>query len=63
MENGNYHSKDVLKVWRDGSEVKNIECSSRVPEFNSQKPYGCSQPSAMGSDVSEDSDSVLTYIK
>jgi hypothetical protein len=43
---------------RDGSVVKS-------PEFNSQQPHGESQPSVMGSDsgVSEDSYSVLTYIK
>jgi hypothetical protein len=38
----------------------------RGPEFNSQQPHGGSQPSVMGSVpscVSEDSHSVLTYIK
>jgi hypothetical protein len=29
--------------WRDGSS----DCSSRDPEFNSQKPHGGSQPSVM----------------
>ena len=24
--------------WRDGSNVKNTDCTSRGPEFNSQKP-------------------------
>jgi hypothetical protein len=28
--------------------VKSIVCSSRGPEFNSQHPYGGSQPSVMG---------------
>ena len=37
--------------WRDGSMVKSTDCSSRGPEFNSQKPHGGSQPSVMGSDV------------
>jgi len=37
--------------WRDGSEVKSTDCSSRDPEFNSQQPHGVSQPSVMGSDA------------
>ena len=37
--------------WRDGSEVKSTDCSSRGPEFNSQQPHGVSQPSVMGSDA------------
>ena len=37
--------------WRDGSEVKDIDCSSRDPEFNSQHPHGGSQPSIMRSDA------------
>jgi hypothetical protein len=36
---------------RDGSVVKRTDCSSRGPEFNSQKPRGGSQPSIMGSDA------------
>ena len=56
-----------LVGWRDGSVVKSTNCSSRGPEFKSQHPHGGSQPSVMGSDalfcVSEDSDSVLTYVK
>ena len=46
-----------------------MDCSVRGLESNSQKPHGSSQPSVMGSDamgssdVSEDSDSVLTHIK
>ena len=47
--------------------VKSTDCSSRGSEFNSQEPHGDSQPSVMGSvsssGVSEDSDSVLIYIK
>jgi hypothetical protein len=54
--------------WRDSSVVKSSDCSSRGPEFNSQKPHGGSQPSLMGSDalfwcVSEESYSVLRHIK
>jgi hypothetical protein len=37
--------------WRDGSVVKNTDCSSRGPEFSSQQPQGGSQPSVMGSDA------------
>jgi len=42
-----------------------IACSSRGPEFNTQQPYGISQPCVMPStDVSEDSSySVLLYIQ
>jgi hypothetical protein len=36
--------------WRDGSAVKSTGCSSRGPEFNSQKSHGGSQPSVIGSD-------------
>ena len=35
--------------WRHGSAIKSTDCSSRGPEFNSQKPHGGSQPSVMGS--------------
>jgi hypothetical protein len=35
--------------WRDGSVIKNTDCSSRGPEFNFQQPHGGSQPSVMGS--------------
>jgi hypothetical protein len=38
-------------VWRDGSVVKSIVCSSRGPEYNSQQPLGGSQPSILGSDA------------
>jgi len=37
--------------WRDGSVVKSIDCSSRGPEFKSQKPHGGSQPSVKRSDA------------
>ena len=37
--------------WRDGSVVESIDCFSEGPEFNSQQPYGGSQPSVMGSDA------------
>jgi hypothetical protein len=60
--------EEYSKGWRDGSAVKSTDCSSRGPEFNSQHPHGGSQPSIMGFDnlfwcVSEDSYSVLIYIK
>ena len=35
--------------WRDGSEVKITDCSSRGPEFNSQQLHSGSQPSVMAS--------------
>jgi hypothetical protein len=37
--------------WRDGSAVKNTDCSSRGPEFKYQQPHGGSQSSVMGSDA------------
>jgi hypothetical protein len=37
--------------WRDGSEVRSTDCSSRGPEFNSQQPHGGSQPSVMESEA------------
>jgi hypothetical protein len=47
--------------------VRSTDCSSRGPEFKSQQPHGGSQPSVMGSDalsgVSDESNSVLMYIK
>jgi hypothetical protein len=43
--------------------VKSTDCSSRGPEFYSQQPQGGSQPSVIGSGVSEGSDGVLIYIK
>ena len=42
------------------NQEKSTDCSFRGPEFNSQEPHGGSQPSVMGSGVSEDNDSVLT---
>ena len=39
----------LLGGWRDGSEVKSTDCSSRGPEFNSQQPHGGLQPSVMRS--------------
>ena len=35
--------------WRDGSAIKSTGCSVRGPKFNSQQPYGGSQPSVMRS--------------
>ena len=43
--------KNTHGGWRDGSVVKNIDCSSTGPEFNSQQPHGGSQPSVIESDV------------
>jgi hypothetical protein len=48
--------KDNIKLikiggWRDGSAVKSTNCSSKGPEFKSQKPHGGSQPSVMRSDA------------
>jgi len=43
--------KKQKQGWRDGSEVRSTECSSRCPEFKSQQPYGDSQPSVMRSDA------------
>jgi hypothetical protein len=56
--------KEDWPGWRDGSAVKNTDCSSRGPEFNSQEAHGGSQPSVIGSHalfwcVSENSYSVL----
>ena len=47
-----YYKIELSRGWRDGSEVKNTDCSSRGPEFrgpefNSQQPHGGSQPSIM----------------
>jgi hypothetical protein len=41
--------KSILRGWRDGSEVRRTDCSSRGPEFNSQQPRGGSQPSVVSS--------------
>jgi hypothetical protein len=40
-----------IKKHHRGPEVKSTDCPSRGPEFNSQQPYGGSQPSVMGSDA------------
>jgi hypothetical protein len=58
--------KNKNSGWRDDSAVKNTNCSSRGPEFNSQQPHG--GPSVMGSDalfwcVSEESYSVFIEIE
>ena len=37
--------------WRDGSAGRSTDCSSEGPEFNSQPPYGGSQPPIMSSDA------------
>jgi len=42
---GGRYLKRADEGWRDGSEVKSTDCSSRGPEFNSQKPHVGSQPS------------------
>jgi hypothetical protein len=46
-----YVKNETSWDWRDGSEVKNIECSSRGHAFNPQQPHGGSQPTVMGSDA------------
>jgi hypothetical protein len=52
-----FHKVDIKtrkkenRGWRDGSAVKNTDCFSRGPEFNSQQPHDGSQPSVMGSDA------------
>ena len=63
---GVWYFKIVYWGWRDGSVVKNTDCSSGGPEFKSQQPHGGSEPSIMRSDAlfsPEDSYSVLTYNK
>jgi hypothetical protein len=40
-----------LMGWGDCSAVKSTDCSSRGPEFKSQKPHGGSQPSVMRYDA------------
>jgi hypothetical protein len=35
--------KEKVQGWRDHSEVKSTDCSSRGPEFSSQQPHGGSQ--------------------
>jgi hypothetical protein len=43
--------KNEIWGWRDGSVVKSTDFSSRGSEFNSQQPYGGSQPSVIGYDA------------
>jgi hypothetical protein len=43
--------KHSSRGWRDGSAVKNTDCSSKGPEFKSQQPHSSSQPSVMRSDA------------
>jgi hypothetical protein len=51
--------EEGYRGWRDGS-ASTADSSSKGPEFNSQQPYGGSQPSVMpSSGTSEDSNSVL----
>jgi hypothetical protein len=38
LEKGDQHQRVNDWGWRDGSAVKSTGCSSRGPEFNSQKP-------------------------
>ena len=55
-EKAEHSPRKGVPGWSDGSVVKSSDCSSRGPEFNTQQPYGGSQPSAMSSSgVSEDS--------
>ena len=54
--------------WRDGSAVKSTDCFCRGPEFNSQLPMWwlttiCNGDLIPFSGVSENSNSVLTYMK
>jgi hypothetical protein len=42
---------EEIKGWRNGSAVKNNDCSSEGPEFKSQQPHGGSQPSIMRYDT------------
>jgi hypothetical protein len=58
-------NKQTNGGWRGGSAVKNIDCSSRGPYFNSQQPHDGSQPSVVGlnSGVSKDRDTILIFIK
>jgi hypothetical protein len=44
--------KEALKKgWRDDSAGKSTDCSSKGPEFKSQKTHGGSQPSVMRLDI------------
>jgi hypothetical protein len=40
-------TKKKKESWKDGSEGKSTDRSSRCPEFNSQQPHGGSQPPVM----------------
>jgi hypothetical protein len=51
LEKTNKQTNKTPKGWRDDSEVKSTDCSSRGSKFNSQQPHGVSQPSVMGSDA------------
>ena len=42
---------EIFLAWKDGSVVKSTNCSSKGPEFKSQKPHGGSQPSLKRSDA------------
>jgi hypothetical protein len=46
-----FFKRDLVSGWRDGSEVKSTDCSSRGYEFNSQQLHGGSQPSVMRSNA------------
>jgi hypothetical protein len=48
---GGERAANIWMGWRDGSVVKNTDCSSKGPEFNFQQSYGGSQPSVMRSDA------------
>lgn len=41
----------LRESWRDNSEVKCADCSSKCSEFSSPQPHGSLQSSIMGSDV------------
>jgi hypothetical protein len=45
------YSRITIWGWRNDSEVKSTDCSSKGPEFNSQQPHGGSQPSVTGSNA------------
>jgi hypothetical protein len=46
-----YILKNKIQGWRDDSEGKSTDCSSKGPEFKSQQPHGGSQPPVMRSDT------------
>jgi hypothetical protein len=43
--------KSERRGWRDGSAVKNTDCSFEGPEFKFQQPHGGSQPPVKRSDA------------